>query len=147
MKFGLTIAKDSIDFGILELDMVSTIATGVETVESNQMMGEYALGGGTGEFEIVPGEITSVIVEGAGTTAVNGTYTPSGTVNGKNRFIKGSYKIQYDGVNWEIFLDRFVGPDGYYYGIVSSEDDPPLLGWSVLSDGTAPAPTLTITRS
>jgi hypothetical protein len=51
MKFGLTIAKDSIEFGILELDMISTIATGVENVEANQMVGEYALGGGVGEFE------------------------------------------------------------------------------------------------
>jgi hypothetical protein len=89
---------------------------------------------------------TGFAVSGAGTAAANGTYCPSGTVNGRTRYSKGSYTIEYTpdwfindegfGPNW---LIRLGGNDLYYASV--STQTPPLSGWGEFSGGS-PSPTL-----
>ncbi len=96
-------------------------------------------GGGTPAFA----------VSGAGTAAANGTYCESGTLNGRPRYIYGSYTIEYTsdwmindegyGPNW---LIRFGSTDLYYASVTNAT--PPLSGWGVGSGGS-PAPTLSST--
>ena len=89
---------------------------------------------------------TGFAVSGAGTAGANGTYCPSGTVNGRTRYIKGSYAIEYT-PDWEI-NDEFYGPNWHiklggvvlHYASVSTQT-PPLSGWGTFF-GDSPAPTL-----
>jgi hypothetical protein len=88
-------------------------------------------------------------VSGAGTAAANGQYCQTGTLNGKPKYTKGSYTIEYtpdwiindegNGPNW---LIRSGSSDLYYASVTT--DTPPLSGWVVASGGS-PAPTLSST--
>jgi hypothetical protein len=89
-------------------------------------------------------------VGGAGTSAANGQYCETGTLNGKPKYTKGSYTIEYTpdwlindegfGANW---LIRLGGNDLYYAS--SAAATPPLSGWGVVFPGSSPAPTLSST--
>jgi hypothetical protein len=78
---------------------------------------------------------TDYMVSGAGTTAVNGTYTPDGT-NGygapKWRHSGGTYYLHSDGYEWSINNDGNFPMGGYY---VNWNQDPfnpnipPFTGW------------------
>ena len=100
-----------------------------------------------GTAEVTPtGGGTGFAVSGAGTAGANGTYCPSGTVNGRTRYSNGSYTIEYT-PDWEI-NDEFFGPNwlirlggnDLYYASVSTQT-PPLSGWGEFSGGS-PSPTL-----
>lgn len=88
-------------------------------------------------------------VSGAGTAAANGTYCESGTINGRPRYVKGSYTIEYTsdwiindegyGPNW---LIRSSGTELYYASVTNAT--PPLSGWGLYL-GDSPAPTLAST--
>jgi len=63
--------------------------------------------------------MTDMIVSGAGTTAVNGTYIETGTYGGKPLYIYGSYSIGWDynemyGTGWHITSSLGYGY-GYYW--------------------------------
>jgi hypothetical protein len=95
------------------------------------------------------GGVAGFAVSGAGTAAANGTYCESGTLNGRPRYVKGSYTIEYtsdwilndegNGPNW---LIRSSGTDLYYASVTNAT--PPLSGWGVYFGGS-PAPTLSST--
>lgn len=97
----------------------------------------------------VSGGVAGFAVSGAGTSAANGTYCESGTLNGRPRYVKGSYTIEYtsdwmlndegNGPNW---LIRFGSTDLYYASVTTAT--PPLSGWGVYLGGS-PAPTLSST--
>ena len=96
-------------------------------------------GGGTPAFA----------VSGAGTAAANGTYCESGTLNGRPRYIYGSYCIEYasdwivnDESNGPAWLIRLSSTDLYYASVTTAT--PPLSGWAAFSGGS-PAPTLSST--
>jgi hypothetical protein len=98
-----------------------------------------AAGGGTPAFA----------VSGAGTAAANGTYCESGTLNGRPRYIYGSYCIEYasdwivnDESNGPAWLIRLSSTDLYYASVTTAT--PPLSGWGAFS-GSSPAPTLSST--
>lgn len=99
--------------------------------------------------------MANMIVSGAGTTAVNGTYVENGTMNGKPKYTFGSYIIYYAGdytyvpsdppdrAGWTIYGDG----SGWY---VTPDDTatPDLATWQVgLLSGAAPAPTVTAAPS
>jgi len=46
--------------------------------------------------------MADMIVSGAGTTTVNGTYVESGTVNGKPYYAKESFTIKWAASQWQI---------------------------------------------
>lgn len=87
---------------------------------------------------------SAVIVSGAGTDDVNGTYQPVDTNNGKIRYYKDgdtdSYQIYFDGDVWVIGSGTVD-----FYGSTSSGSEYPWLDdfTEVSYAGTAPAPTVT----
>ena len=98
--------------------------------------------------------MADMIVSGAGTTAVNGTYVESGTANGKPKYTFGSYTIFYSGD------DGYVGSDppdmggwtlsggGDWYVTPDNTATPDLATWQVgYYSGAAPAPTVTAASS
>ena len=52
--------------------------------------------------------MTDMIVSGAGTTAVNGTYVESGTANGKPYYTFGSYNLTWVNSQWRIRISSLV---------------------------------------
>ena len=95
--------------------------------------------------------MADMIVSGAGTTAVNGTYVENGTTYGKPTYKFGIYIINYTGD------DTFVGSDpidmgGWilsdgnriFYVSPDNTATPDLATWQVgLYEGSSPAPTVT----
>jgi len=81
--------------------------------------------------------MSNVIVASAGTTAVNGTYTLNGTVNGRSAYVFGSYAIEWDGADWHLFDSGFT-----YYTSPSDVAQPWLATWFRAS-GSIPTPTFT----
>lgn len=93
--------------------------------------------------------MSSVLVSGAGTASVNGTYTvwASSPLNGKTAYVlsgtepgdPGSDGIYWDGTQWRIYGD---GGTFYYF----SDDDvaePWLVTTWQLDNGSEPFPTVT----
>ena len=90
----------------------------------------------------------TVTVTGAGSSAVDGSYTPSSpyTFNGKNCYAGGSYRIYwetaYSPAAWKIATG---GGNGYYLNTANTTL-PPATGWQVDNTygpgGNLPAPTL-----
>lgn len=88
---------------------------------------------------------------GAGTAAVNQTYTENGTNGGKTAYQGDTddtfwiYWNSNEAINsWELGTEKAsqVNPQGVtHYFIYDEGDTPPLTGWSVGNNGAAPAPT------
>jgi hypothetical protein len=82
-------------------------------------------------------QFSRVIVSGAGTTAANGTYLPAYVQNGKMSYAKSSgYSILFDDGVWVIQSSNSVP-------YVNNSPTAPWSGTWSISDGTAPAPTVT----
>ncbi|MFH0736659.1 MAG: choice-of-anchor Q domain-containing protein [bacterium] len=91
---------------------------------------------------------TDYLVSGAGTTAINGTYSPDGTnLFGAPRWklSGGSYYLHSDGGGMWVINDNGDVPfDGYYVNISQSpfnQNIPPFTGW-MGEMGSPPAPTI-----
>jgi hypothetical protein len=92
----------------------------------------------------------AVTVSGAGTAAVNGTYTETGTYNDAPIFVhsSGNYCIYRDSVEtpWELhnYASGSPGATSYYYYAGAEVDFPwEAETWAEDSSGTAPVPTFT----
>ena len=95
--------------------------------------------------------MTDMIVSGAGSSVVNGTYVESGTTNGKPYYKFGSYYLQYKtgflptdpptgGNGWEL--------NGYYIAANDVATPDLCTSWEVgLLSGTLPVPTVTAASS
>lgn len=98
-----------------------------------------------------------MIVNGAGTTAVNGTYVENGTYGGKPQYTKNGYYIRFaagKGVSWIIDnggdYSPFGGTEISYYE--SAESDTPATPdlvsvWYISGVGASPVPTVTAAPS
>ena len=97
--------------------------------------------------------MTDMIVSGAGTTAVNGTYVENGTMNGKPKYTFGDYFIYWsigyvytnppDEGGWTL-----VDNNGTFYATPDNTATPDLGTWQVgFYTGAAPAPTVTAASS
>jgi len=89
----------------------------------------------------------SYTVSGAGTAAVNGTYTiitgANGTFNGANQYTNGTYFLAFltGGPNWAIQTGVNSNAIPQYSGATgATATNLPLTGWTSVQ-GTAPAPT------
>ena len=102
-------------------------------------------------FEVVlPNDVEAVVgtmvVSGAGTTAVNGTYVENGTLNGKPLYIMQGQvdypRIYFMSGSWYIYA--FNTYKGRLYYSNESVDTPDLCTtWNVSAWGTPPVPTVT----
>ena len=88
---------------------------------------------------------TPVVVSGAGSAAVNGTYAYSGIVNGKPAYVNGSYSIEWfpnATPYWKMGLSGYVID---YYCNLGDTATPPSTGWQggcgAVSGGVLPYPT------
>ncbi len=88
-----------------------------------------------------------IVVSGAGSPEVNGTYTYDGNLNGKPTYVKGSYSIEWFASAtsyWKMGLAGYVID---YYCNLGDTPTPPAAGWQggcgAVSDGNLPYPTLT----
>ncbi len=84
------------------------------------------------------------VVSGAGTSAVNGTYTESGTYNSKPQYQLGAtdYYLKYNNngpARWEIWNNMETRT--YYYTDASGVT-PPSTGWTRVMYGQSPAPSV-----
>ena len=86
-------------------------------------------------------ETASAVVAGAGTAEANGTYTRSGSFDGKPRYVSGGNEIAWNAgsVRWEMAIDGL----GTGYESANDVAYPWLATWAV-ADGDSPAPTVTI---
>ena len=99
--------------------------------------------------------MADMIVAGAGTTAVNGTYVENGTENGKPKYTFGSYTIIYAGDSTVVGSDPpsmggwlLLGGEVTYYVSPDRTATPDLATWQVgLYGSTTPAPTVTAASS
>ena len=101
--------------------------------------------------------MADMIVSGAGTTAVNGTYVENGTYGGKPQYIKNGYYIRYGSgkwASWAIDNGGDYSPFGgtlitYYVGAESTTQATPDLVpiWYTSGVGVSPAPTVTAAPS
>jgi hypothetical protein len=85
--------------------------------------------------------IARIAVTGAGTTAVNGIYTQSGTANGKPKYVLDgavdAEAIYFDLINWMICDDEGNG----VYIAAGTTALPPATGWTAVEGfGLAPVP-------
>lgn len=86
----------------------------------------------------------TIFVSGAGTPAANGTYTPSGTRNGKTQYSNGTVSLYWEsdyGGRWR-FDSFYVIGGGNNNSPGVTTDTPPLTGWWIAAGGS-PAPTVT----
>ena len=94
----------------------------------------------------------NIVVAGAGTVEVNGTYTLGGTYNGKNFYVLNTsplYTIQWSGSAWSILVNppTLQVPVVTYYSSSSAVSTPDLAtGWTQVS-GSAPVPTVSAEMS
>lgn len=88
--------------------------------------------------------MTDMIVSGAGTTAVNGTYIENGTFNDKPKYTFDDYEIRWrittrpPVTRWELILTSEV----IYYSNDNVATPDLCTTWQVY-EGNAPAPTVT----
>lgn len=86
----------------------------------------------------------SIIVSGAGTPSINGTYTLNGQFNGKNLYQSGINTINWTGG----FGSWIIGTALSYYTSSSNVATPDLAtGWAVGMGATNPPPTVTTVSS
>jgi hypothetical protein len=92
----------------------------------------------------------SVTVSGAGTSAVNGTYSIyTGVLNELNPkanttvFNNGIFYL-YQSINSQWQIDTDEDEDNDYYRNTATTDNPPTSGWTSDNDGDDPAPSLTL---
>lgn len=85
--------------------------------------------------------MASWLVEGAGDATYNGTYTESGTYNGKSAYTNGSRWLWWDSAIVAWFLSSAKGTWDAY-GTYAGGDDLPANPWDNFDGGTAPAPTV-----
>lgn len=93
--------------------------------------------------------MADMIVAGAGTSAVNGTYVEDGTFNGKPlyNFIGTNYRIMF-AVDYayeeSVWLIRTTTNTQYYYGLPTSVSTPDqCVAWYKENSGALPVPTVT----
>ena len=92
--------------------------------------------------------MTDMIVSGAGTTAVNGTYVEDGTSNSKPSYTKTGYLLFWSGSSqWRICA--YPSYTVYYYAYNDDVATPDLVtNWAVNTGiGAAPVPTVTAASS
>jgi len=92
---------------------------------------------------------TDMVVSGAGTSAVNGTYVYDSIVNGKPKYVKSGTQFT---IFWYSFLAfkywQTVADSNKYYRSYDDVATPDLVTtWSVYTDGIAPIPTVTVSTS
>ena len=98
-----------------------------------------------------PIDVTGATVSGAGTTAVNGTYsiytgslTHLTAKTSSTVFKNGSfYLYQVSNSQWRIDTD--ASEDNGYYTNTATTDNPPTSGWASGNEGDDPAPSLSLT--
>ena len=86
--------------------------------------------------------MANIIVSGAGSSEVNGTYVESGTTNYKPFYVYGDYVIMWNGLEIAWVILHSDGYPTYYY---SSDDvaTPDLCTTWVVNKGEPPVPTVT----
>jgi hypothetical protein len=100
-----------------------------------------------GSYGLATVEYNAVVVSGAGSTEINGTYTMTGTHNGKPYYNKGGlsvfdqFAISNSGAGWEIYDE---GGD-ILYETSNNPAFPWLVTSWVVSIGVLPVPELTPT--
>ena len=97
--------------------------------------------------------MTDMIVSGAGTSAVNGTYVENGTSNGKPKYTYGNYELgvyyvnAIDDNNW-VIREISAPPTTYYFNLAGNVPDTPDLVSSWRKEyGASPTPTVTSASS
>ena len=92
--------------------------------------------------------MANMVVSGAGTTAVNGTYVESGTYNGKPQYYKvgTGHTLEWDPYNWTEDVWQIYDWEDYYYFGNGDVATPNLATWQTAS-GASPAPTVTLEQS
>lgn len=83
----------------------------------------------------------TISVSGAGTSAVNGTYTYGGISNSKPYYTYGIYRVEWRNSEWEIWNTTNTGPTGVLYFGLSGGSSP--LGAWYDEFGNIPNPTIT----
>lgn len=86
--------------------------------------------------------MADVVVSGAGSTAVNGTYAEGETVNGKPSYTKGDVTIQWE-LDGELLYWGMFGNGYYYYASLDDTVTPDLATTWEIIEGAEPAPTVT----
>jgi hypothetical protein len=82
----------------------------------------------------------TITVSGAGTGAVNGTYTYAGISNSRPYYTYGIYRVEYRNSEWEIWNSTIPGFTGIlYYGSPASPT--PILSW-IVDFGSSPSPAI-----
>ena len=87
-----------------------------------------------------------MIVSGAGTSAVNGTYVEDGTLKGKPKYTYNGYLLQWDYDSLGEYLVWCIkkGDFFYYYYSTQNVATPDLVTtWVKGSNGSLPIPTVT----
>ena len=86
--------------------------------------------------------MANIIVSGAGTSAVNGTYTESGTYEGRPKYVYDNYVLMWNGLEIAWVILHSDGYPTYYY---SSDDvaTPDLCTTWEANSGEPPVPTVT----
>lgn len=87
-------------------------------------------------------QAATFIVSGGAGTAANGTYTESGTENGRPKYVFGDYRIAFlGGYGWRLYY--LTTP--YYDEEYGPDDNTPatVFGWIDTPDGSYPAPAVT----
>ena len=92
--------------------------------------------------------MTDMVVSGAGTSAVNGTYVENGTLNGKPKYTYSTYRIVWkyhallEDFSW--FIDNSAGSANYYIGPQNVATPNLVLLWSnSMMSGSTAVPTVT----
>ena len=89
--------------------------------------------------------MTDMIVAGAGSSVVNGTYIESGTNSGKPMYDNGNYRISWSGSSWAI-MDYVTLT--FYYRSNNNVATPDLVTtWVKYGAGVDPVPTVTAASS
>ena len=89
--------------------------------------------------------MADMIVSGAGSSVINGTYIESGTYNGRSMYDNGNYRILWLGAGWGIV--NYVNL-AYYYRSTDDVATPDLVTtWTVYQTGILPVPTVTAASS